>query len=180
MPDTPIIIGLVLVLLVLAFLLFRSRGAKESAPAETPSSETGTDEQLPETGHGVSDGLAAAVEDVIGEFTGVEANPDFPGDTDVGRSSHDGSGGGASIARGGAGDELTQIKGLGTRAEAKLKGFGVARFEQIASWTEGDIATIDATFGMAKRIERDRWVEQAGLLARGEIAAFEEKFGKLG
>ena len=180
MPDTPIIVGLVLVLLALAFLLLRSRRKNDSASIETPSAEIEAEEQLPETRHGVSDGLAAAVQDVIGEFTGVEANPDFPGDSDVGRSSHDGSGGGASIARGGAGDELTKIKGLGAKAEAKLKGFGVARFEQIASWTEGDIATIDATFGLAERIERDRWVEQAVLLARGEIAAFEAKFGKLG
>lgn len=180
MPDTPIIVGVVLVLLVLALFLLRSRRTEDSGSTETPSAEIGAEEQSSETRRGVSDGLVAAVEDVIGEFTGVEANPDFPGDSDVDRSSHDGSGGGASIARGGAGDELTQIKGLGTRAETKLKGFGVARFEQIASWTEGDIATIDATFGMAERIARDRWVEQAGLLARGEIAVFEEKFGKLG
>lgn len=171
MPDNSllIIVLLVVVALVAVLVLRRSKGPQDDA------GENGAVEH-----HGVADGLAAAIEDVVGEFTGVEANPEFPDDTDVGRPSRDGSGGGASIARGGAADDLTQIKGLGTKAEAKLKGFGVTRFEQIASWTEGDIATVDATFGLAKRIERDRWVEQAGLLARGEIAAFEEKFGQLG
>ena len=33
---------------------------------------------------------------------------------------------------------------------------------------------------MAERIERDRWVEQADLLAKGDIAGFEAKFGRLG
>lgn len=169
MSDTLLVVFVAIVVLIVLVVLVRTRGSKDGA-AETGGADH----------HGVSDSLAAAVEDVVGEFTGVEANPDHPGDSDVGRPSHDGSGGGASTARGGAGDTLTQIKGLGPKAEAKLKGFGVARFEQIASWTPADIATIDAKLGLGQRIERDRWVEQAGLLARGEIAAFEDKFGKLG
>ncbi|QLC25505.1 hypothetical protein HFP57_11065 [Parasphingopyxis algicola] len=169
MSDTLLIIFLAIIALIVVIVLLRTWGSKDR-PAETAEDQH----------HGVSDSLAAAVEDVVGEFTGVEANPDFPGDSDVGRPSHDGSGGGASTARGGAGDTLTQIKGLGSKAEAKLKGFGVARFEQIASWTPDDIAMIDSKLGLGARIERDRWVEQAGFLARGEIAAFEEKFGKLG
>ncbi|MEO1170258.1 MAG: hypothetical protein AAFW97_16255 [Pseudomonadota bacterium] len=167
MSDTLLYVFIAIVVVILIVVLIRTRGRTHDGAAHHDS---------------VSDSLASAVEDVVGEFTGVEANPDFAGDTGFGRPSSDGSGGGASTARGGAGDELTRIKGLGPKAEAKLKGFGVARFEQIASWTPGDIATIDAKLGskMAERIERDRWVEQAGLLARGEIKAFEEKFGKLG
>lgn len=172
MSDTLLIVFLVILALVVLVVLLRTRGG---------SNDTAAVEHRPEDHDDIGDGLGAAVADVVGEFTGVEANPDFPGDTDVGRPSKDGSGGGASTSSGGAGDELTKIKGLGPKAEAKLKGFGVARFEQIASWTPGDIATIDAKLGnMAKRIERDRWVEQAGLLARGETEAFEEKFGKIG
>lgn len=81
----------------------------------------------------------------------------------------------------GESDPLTQIKGLGPKAEAKLNALGIARFNQIAGWTDADAETVGAQLGdMAKRIARDRWVEQAGLLAVGDIAAFEAKFGKLG
>ena len=57
---------------------------------------------------------------------------------------------------------------------------GVIRFEQIAGWTAADVATIEERLGLGDRVERDLWVEQAGLLARGETGAFEEKFGKIG
>jgi predicted flap endonuclease-1-like 5' DNA nuclease len=80
------------------------------------------------------------------------------------------------------GEELTQIKGLGPKAAKGLAEMGVTRFDQIAAWSAGDIEAAGAKLGgsFADRIARDRWVEQAGLLARDEIAAFEEKFGKLG
>jgi predicted flap endonuclease-1-like 5' DNA nuclease len=167
--DTLLYVFVAIVALIVVIVLFRTMGSKG---AQTPAEE----------GEGVSDGLAAAVEDVVGEFTGVEAHPDTPGDTEVRRPADDGSGGQASIAGGGAGDELTQIKGLGPKAAEGLKAMGVTRFEQIAGWTAGDVETIGNRLGgtFAQRIARDRWVEQAGLLARGETAAFEEKFGKLG
>jgi predicted flap endonuclease-1-like 5' DNA nuclease len=78
-------------------------------------------------------------------------------------------------------DELTQIKGLGPKAAGLLNQRGIARFDQIAGWTESDIEAIGAALGgRQERIARDRWIEQAGLLARGEIALFEKHFGKLG
>lgn len=167
MPENFLIyVFIAIVVLIVFVVLLKTRG-----DAQDPA----------DSNDGVSDGLVAAVEDVVGEFTGVEANPDFPGDTEMVGESKDGSGGGASTSGGGSGDTLTQIKGLGPKAEEKLKDFGVSRFEQIASWTASDIETIDATLGnMSKRIERDRWIEQAGLLAEGNIEAFEAKFGKLG
>lgn len=78
-------------------------------------------------------------------------------------------------------DELTRMKGLGPKAAALLGGMGVTRYDQIAAWSAADIARIDAQMGAFKgRIERDRWVEQAGYLAVGDTARFEERFGKLG
>lgn len=56
----------------------------------------------------------------------------------------------------------------------------MARYDQIAAWTSSDVAEIDPYLGAFKgRIERDGWIEQAGFLARGDIAGFEAKFGKL-
>ena len=78
-------------------------------------------------------------------------------------------------------DALTRMKGLGPKAEALLNGLGVARYDQIAVWSEADVARIDAHMGNFKgRIARDRWVEQARYLAEGDTAGFEERFGKLG
>lgn len=168
MPENLLIyIFLAIVAVIVFVVLLKTRGGAQEGEAADD---------------GVSDGLAAAVEDVVGEFTGLEANPDFPGDTEMVGESKDGSGSGASISGGGAGDTLTQIKGLGPKASAGLAEMGVKRFEQIASWTAGDIETVGARLGgtFAQRIERDRWVEQAGLLAEGNIEAFEAKFGKLG
>jgi predicted flap endonuclease-1-like 5' DNA nuclease len=78
-------------------------------------------------------------------------------------------------------DPLTRMKGLGPKAQATLAGLGVTRYEQIAAWSDADIARIDAEMGAFKgRIVRDRWVEQARHLAADDVAGFEAVFGKLG
>jgi predicted flap endonuclease-1-like 5' DNA nuclease len=78
-------------------------------------------------------------------------------------------------------DTLTQIKGLGPKASAILNRLGITRFDQVAAWSDADIARIDAEMGAFKgRIARDRWVDQARLLATGDKAAFEAEFGALG
>ena len=78
------------------------------------------------------------------------------------------------------GDDLTRIKGLGPKLSRLLGELGVTRFDQIAAWTEADIAAIDARLGaFAGRPTRDAWVEQARLLVAGDAAAYEARFGKL-
>jgi predicted flap endonuclease-1-like 5' DNA nuclease len=79
-----------------------------------------------------------------------------------------------------AGDDLTRIKGVGPKLVALLDSIGVTSFAQIAAWDEAEIDRIDAQLGaFAGRIRRDNWVEQARLLAEGDTAAYEAKFGKL-
>lgn len=81
----------------------------------------------------------------------------------------------------GPADPLTRMKGLGPKAEAALNALGITRYDQIAAWSDADVARIDAAMGAFKgRIVRDRWVEQARFLASGDIAGFEATFGKLG
>jgi predicted flap endonuclease-1-like 5' DNA nuclease len=78
------------------------------------------------------------------------------------------------------GDDLTRIKGLGSKIAARLHALGIASFFQIASWSEEDIDRIDAQLtGFEGRIRRDNWVEQAQFLAQGDQAGFESKFGRL-
>lgn len=77
-------------------------------------------------------------------------------------------------------DDLSRIKGLGPKLRARLAELGVTRFEQIAGWSEADLAVIDAQLGaFAGRPARDNWIEQARLLAAGDLAAYEDRFGKV-
>lgn len=77
-------------------------------------------------------------------------------------------------------DDLGRIKGVGPKLKALLTSLGITRYAQIAAWTEEDIARIDAQLGtFAGRATRDNWVEQARLLASGDTAAYEARFGKV-
>lgn len=79
-----------------------------------------------------------------------------------------------------AGDDLTRIKGVGGKLNELLASLGVTSFAQIAAWNDADIDRIDTQLGRFQgRIRRDSWVEQARLLAEGNTAGYEEKFGKL-
>ena len=80
----------------------------------------------------------------------------------------------------GDGDDLTRIKGLGPKIATMLRGLGVTRFDQIAAWSEADIARIDAQLGTFQgRIARDNWIEQARYLSAGDVSGFEARFGKV-
>lgn len=77
-------------------------------------------------------------------------------------------------------DNLRQIKGVGPKLNSLLGTLGVTRFDQIAAWGEPDIAEVDGYLGSFQgRISRDNWVDQAGYLAKGDIAGFEAKYGKI-
>ena len=76
---------------------------------------------------------------------------------------------------------LTQLKGLGPKLASTLAELGVTRIEQIAALTPAEAEALDARLGNFRgRITRDRWIEQARLLAAGDRAGYEAEFGKLG
>jgi NADH-quinone oxidoreductase subunit E len=68
-------------------------------------------------------------------------------------------------ARGGAPDDLKKISGVGPKLERVLNGLGFYHFDQIAAWTEADIAWVDARLKFKGRIERDGWIDQAKTLS---------------
>ena len=83
-------------------------------------------------------------------------------------------------ASGDAGDDLTRIKGVGPKLVALLGSLGIVRYDQIAAWSEADIARIDPQLGAFQgRIARDDWVGQCRYLAAGDVAGFEARFGKV-
>lgn len=76
--------------------------------------------------------------------------------------------------------DLTRLKGVGPKLAATLATLGLTGVDQIAALDEAGSAAVDAQLGAFKgRLARDRIVEQAQLLATGDIAAYETQFGKL-
>ena len=77
--------------------------------------------------------------------------------------------------------EITQLKGLGPKLAATLAELGFTRVDQIAALTPTEAENLDARLGAFKgRMARDRWIEQAKLLAAGDKTGYETEFGKLG
>jgi predicted flap endonuclease-1-like 5' DNA nuclease len=80
-----------------------------------------------------------------------------------------------------AASDLTTLKGLGPKVAAQLAELGVTSIDDLAALTPAEAERIDASLGTFQgRMARDRWVEQAQLLAAGDRAGYEAKFGKLG
>jgi NADH-quinone oxidoreductase subunit E len=62
-------------------------------------------------------------------------------------------------------DDLTVIKGIGPQLEAMLRGLGYYHLDQIAAWTDDEVAWVDQNLeGFHGRVIRDKWVEQARAL----------------
>ena len=75
----------------------------------------------------------------------------------------------------GKADNLCEIKGIGKVIDEKLKNLGVFHFEQIAKWTQEDVAWIDEHLAFKGRVGREKWIEQAQLLAKGEETEFSQR-----
>jgi predicted flap endonuclease-1-like 5' DNA nuclease len=112
---------------------------------------------------GVLDEGAAAATDVAGQILGVRAHGELP------------------AAAGGPPDNLQMLKGVGPKLAQKLNENGIMRFEQLAGLSATEVSMLDEKLGPFRgRLARDRVVEQASYLARGDTDGFEARFGKLG
>ena len=110
-------------------------------------------------GNSVADEVATAATDVAGEVLGISPRPAPPGPA----------------------DDLSRLKGVGPKFVARLNELGITRYEQLAGLNANEAAHLDERMGPFQgRLARDRVVEQADYLARGDVDGFEEKFGKLG
>lgn len=71
-----------------------------------------------------------------------------------------------SAPRDGAPDDLKRIKGIGPKLEALCNRLGFWHYDQIAGWSDAEIAWVDANLETFKgRVTRDDWVAQAKVLA---------------
>ena len=157
--NLPLIIIAIVVLALVLFLLFRPR-QRVKLSNSTPLRPHMTAPKPPAEGRDIIGEAAAATSDVAGEILRAPVHRTLEGDE--------------------APEELTRIKGVGPKFADALNGLGITRFEQLARLTPEEVERLDEQLGPFRgRLQRDRVVEQADYLARGDIDGFEARFGKL-
>ena len=73
-----------------------------------------------------------------------------------------------TAARGGKPDDLQQIWGVGPKLAALCNRLGFYHFDQMAAWSEAELAWVDDNLeGFKGRATREKWVAQAKILAAG-------------
>ena len=153
-----IVIGLVIGAIV-GWLVFRPR-QRVTLSSDTPIRPHMTAPRQGE-GRGVIDEVAAATSDVAGQILGARIHDELPGAS-------------------GPPDPLQDLKGVGPKLAGMLNAIGLTRFDQIAKLSPDQVETLDESLGAFRgRFTRDRIVEQAHYLARGDIDGYEHRFGKL-
>lgn len=109
----------------------------------------------------LTDEVAAAASDIAGPIIGAEVHAELPGAS-------------------GPPDELMKLKGVGPKLAEILNQRGLTTYSQIAGLSPEQVDALDETLGAFRgRLARDRVVEQADYLARGDIAGYQAKFGSL-
>jgi len=112
-------------------------------------------------GRSVTDEAAAAASDIAGPILGAAVHAELPG-------------------AGGPADELMKLKGVGPKLAEMLNQRGIMTFAQIAKLSPGQVEALDESLGAFRgRLARDRVIEQADYLARGDIEGYQAKFGSL-
>lgn len=160
-----VIVIAALAALIAAWLLLR--GGRRTRNRPPVLSERAPDERpyvrgappAPPVQHAsVADEISTATTDVVGDVLSVDCR-----DADSTR------------------DDLQRLKGVGPKLAARLRELGISSYAQLAGLGETEVAMLDQRLGaFSGRVARDRLVEQAHYLARGDTDGFEARFGKLG
>lgn len=83
---------------------------------------------------------------------------------------------GLSAPRGGNGDDLKTIDGIGPVLEKLCHDLGIYHFDQIAAWGPGEVAWMNANLkGFKGRVGRDKWVAQARLIGSVGMEDFKRR-----
>jgi len=72
-------------------------------------------------------------------------------------------------------DDLKLISGVGPKLEATLNQIGIYQYDQVAAWKKTEIKKVDDQLKFKGRIERDDWMAQAKILAKGGDTEFSKK-----
>jgi len=73
----------------------------------------------------------------------------------------------APVASAAVSDDLLRIRGIDSGLQSQLAALGVTSVAAIAGWKTADVANFSSKLGLDGRIERENWVEQAQILAKG-------------
>jgi predicted flap endonuclease-1-like 5' DNA nuclease len=68
--------------------------------------------------------------------------------------------------------DLTLISGIDEALSGRLDSLGIVAFSQIAQWSRQDVARVSEALGLDRRICKENWIEQAAILASGQMTAF--------
>ena len=149
----------IIVIAIIAFLLLRPRQRVQLSDS-TPLRPHMTNPKPEAEGRGLAGEAAAATSDVAGELLRAPVHRALAGESPR--------------------DEFARMKGVGPKFADALHAAGYHRFEQLARLTPAEIERLDGQLGPFRgRLQRDRIVEQADYLARGDSDGFEARFGKL-
>ena len=80
-----------------------------------------------------------------------------------------------SAPEGGKADDLTLIKGIGPKLNGLLNDLGIYHFHQIASFNADNVEWVDGYLSFKGRIDREQWISQAQILARGGETEFSKR-----
>jgi predicted flap endonuclease-1-like 5' DNA nuclease len=159
--TVPIVVALLIGLVIGWWMFKRARISRHDEQTHRVEEVRPMRVDTPE-GNGIADQGAAAASDVAGEVLGVQVHSQLPGAE-------------------GPPDNLELMKGVGPKFVTRLNENGIIRFDQIARLSDNEVSILDDKLGPFKgRLRRDRVVEQANYLARGDTDGFEAQFGKLG
>jgi predicted flap endonuclease-1-like 5' DNA nuclease len=75
-------------------------------------------------------------------------------------------------------DDLKRIRGIGRQNEARLNALSVFTFAQIAGWSKKDQEEYGERLAFPGRIEREEWVSQAKVLAKGGDTEFSKRVAR--
>src|SRR5215210_1613190 len=157
----PAILVALVIALIAALLLFRPRQRVRLTDSAPVRPHMAADRVSRSEADDLASEAAAAACDVSGEIIGAPVHRHLS-------------------AAGGTLDDFQRIKGVGPKLADMLHARGFTRFEQLAHLTSEEVGMLDDQLGPFRgRIRRDRIVEQATYLARGDVDGFEQHFGKL-
>ena len=78
-----------------------------------------------------------------------------------------------SAPRKGKADDLKEIEGIGPALEKLCNSLGFYHFDQIAGWSDADVAWVDANMKTFKgRIARDKWIAQSKIIVAEGLDVF--------
>jgi len=159
----PVILAGLLIGILVGYFIFRPRqrvSLSDDRPVR-PHMAVAANPPDHASHRGIADEAARATGDVAGQILGANVSGQLP-------------------TAQGEPDDLQKLKGVGPKLAAMLNAIGLTRFEQIASLSPGQVEAIDAELGAFRgRLKRDRIVEQAHYLARGDVDGYRQTFGAL-